>query len=77
MSMNKKSIRTITIWVIGIGIGAAISIGLNRLIMNIYLNQEVDYTQTGTTNWYIAIPVFVLLLLLVITGFYLGKVVEK
>lgn len=73
----KKHMRRIILIVCCFGIGAVAAVMVNKIAMKQYTNQVIDYTQAGTVNWFLAVPVFIALLTLIPAGFIMGRIIER
>ena len=75
--LRRNSVKVIIIWICGIGIGAGIATLVNKLVVKLYTDRVVDYTQAGQPEWYFAIPILLILFMLIPAGFLIGRIVEN
>ena len=71
--MNKQDIRRIAIDAVVL----VVAIGIGIVLKNRVAQQPVDNTQLHSTNWFIAIPLFLLSASLVVMGYLIDRRVAK
>lgn len=73
----KKHWKVILIWVGGITLGGVISYFMGLAVKGVLAQKTVSYTLDISNNWYLVAVIFILMLGLVVAGFFLGKKLEN
>ena len=72
----KKHWKTILIWIGGITLGGVISYFMGLAVQSILGKQKITYTLDVGNNWWIVSGIFVLMIGLVVAGYFLGRKLE-
>jgi purine-cytosine permease-like protein len=73
----KKHWKTILIWIGGITLGGVISYFMGLAVQSILGKQKITYTLDIGNNWWIVSGIFILMIGLVVAGYFLGRKLEK
>jgi purine-cytosine permease-like protein len=73
----KKHWKIITIWVGGITLGGVISYFMGLAVKAILGTKKVSYSLDIGNNWWIVSAIFILMLGLVVAGYYLGRKIDS
>jgi purine-cytosine permease-like protein len=72
----KKHWKTTLIWIGGITLGGVISYFMGIAVQSILGKQKITYALDIGNNWWIVSGIFILMIGLVIAGFFLGRKID-